>query len=297
MILVTGSSGNVGAAVVEQLRARGIPFRVGARRPGAAAPRDGEEVVAFDFLDPSTFRAAARGCEAVFLLRPPAVSNTRRTLNPFVDVAREQGVRQVVFVSVAGAADNPLVPHHAVEQHLRRGPAGWTILRPGFFAQNLGDAYRDDIARDDRLFVPAGAGRAAFVDVRDVAEVATTALLDPLAHDGRAYTLTGPEPVSFSEAAAILSRELARPIRYDPASVPGYMAHLRRRGLPFAQIAVQTVLHVGLRFGQAEAVDGTLGRLLGRRARTLAEYVKDHRALWAVHTRAPGPEPTPITAG
>lgn len=280
MILVTGSSGNVGAAVVEQLRARAVPFRLGVRRPASAAPRGGEEAVRFDFLDPTTFRGAARGCEAVFVLRPPAVSNTRRTLNPFIDVAWEQGVKQIVFLSVAGAADNPVVPHHAVEKHLRRRPGGWTILRPGFFAQNLGDAYRDDIVRDGRLFIPAGAGRAAFVDVRDVAEVAAQALVDPRGHDARSYTLTGPEAVSLTEAAEILSRELGRPIRYEPASVLAYAAHLRRRGEPLVQIAVETVLHVGLRFGQAETVDETLGRLLGRPPRTLAEYVRDHRSLW-----------------
>jgi len=233
-----------------------------------------------DFLDPSTFRAAVYGCHSVFLLRPPAVSNTRRTLNPFLDVARAEGVRQVVFLSVAGAADNPLVPHHAVEQHLRHGPEGWTILRPGFFAQNLGDAYRDDVLHDNRLFVPAGAGRAAFVDVRDVAEVAVEALVNRASHRGQTYTLTGPEPLSFADAAAILSRETSRAIRYQPASIPAYFHHLRHRGMPVVQILVQTVLHVGLRFGQAETVDATLARLLGHPPRTLRDYVRDHRNLW-----------------
>lgn len=280
MILVTGSSGNVGAAVVDELRARGAPFRLGVRRPASVIRRGGEEIVSLDFLDASTFRGAARGCDAVFLLRPPVVSNTRRTLNPFIDVAREEGVRHIVFLSVAGAGTNPFVPHHAVENHLRDRAGGWTLLRPGFFAQNLGGAYRDDIARDDRLFVPAGGGRVAFVDVRDVAEVAASALVSPRAHDARSYTLTGPDPITFFEVAALLSRELARRIRYEPASVPAYAAHLRRRGMPLAQIAVQTVLHVGLRLGQAERVDDTLGRLLGRRPRSLAAYVRDHRALW-----------------
>lgn len=281
MILVTGSSGNVGSEVVRCLRTRHTRFRLCARKPDTIPPEDGVEVVPFDFLEPSTFRGALRGCDAVFLLRPPAVSDTRATLNPFLDVARAHGVRQVVFVSVAGAADNPLVPHHAVEQKLRRGPAGWTIVRPGFFAQNLGDAYRDDIVRDHRLFVPAGSGRAAFVDVRDVAEVAVDALMDPASHRGQAYTLTGPEALSFSDAARLLSTELARTIRYQPATIPAYFAHLRRRGLPLAQVLVQTVLHVGLRFGQAETVDDTIARLLGHRPRTLETYVRDHRSLWA----------------
>lgn len=280
MIFVTGSTGNVGSAVTSCLRGRHIRFRIGARKPDTIRPLDNVEVVEFDFLNPSTFQSAVRGCDAVFLLRPPAISDTKATLNPFLDVARNEGVRQVVFVSVAGAAHNPLVPHHAVEQHLQRGPEGWTIVRPGFFAQNLGDAYRDDIVRDHRLFVPAGAGRAAFVDVRDVAHIAVDALVDPATHTGQAYTLTGPEALSFSDAAAILSSELSHSIRYQPATIPAYFFHLRRRGMPLGQVLVQTVLHVGLRFGQANTIDQTLERLLGHRPRTLREYVRDHRRLW-----------------
>jgi len=282
MILVTGASGNVGAAVAGCLRARREVFRVGVRKPNTSTPSTwGEaEALALDFLDPSTFRAALRGCRAVFLLRPPAISNTRQTLNPFLDVAREEGVQQVVFLSVAGAGDNPIVPHHAVEEHLRQGPPVWTILRPGFFAQNLGDAYRKDIATDNRIFVPAGKARVAFVDVRDVADVAAEALVNPAQHQGRIYTLTGPSAVSFAQAAQVLSRELGRTIRYQPASIPAYVLHLKLGGMPLAQVAVQTILHVGLRFGQAEAVDKTLADLLTHPARTLRDYVRDHRELW-----------------
>jgi uncharacterized protein YbjT (DUF2867 family) len=197
-----------------------------------------------------------------------------------VDAARAEGVAQVVFLSVAGAGENRLVPHHAVERHLQAGPPGWTILRPGFFAQNLGDAYLRDLREDDRLYLPAGRGRAAFVDLRDVAEVAAAALLDPAGHAGRAWTLTGPVAVGFEEAARLLTGAVGRTIRYVPASLPGYALHLRRRGLPWGQVAVQAILHVGLRFGQAEAVDPTLERLLGRPGRSLADYVRDHAGLW-----------------
>jgi uncharacterized protein YbjT (DUF2867 family) len=197
-----------------------------------------------------------------------------------LDVARTHGVSQVVFVSVAGAADNPLVPHYAVEQHLRSGPEGWTILRPGFFAQNLGDAYRDDIRNDNRIFVPAGAGRVAFVDLRDVAEVAVNALTDPATHRGQTYTLTGPEALAFTAIARILSDALAHTIHYQAASIPAYLFHLVRRGLPPTQILIQTILHVGLRFGQAQAVSESLANLLGHWPCTLRDYVRDHRDVW-----------------
>lgn len=280
-VLVTGATGNVGSAVVASLRAAGLPLRAAGQSPERVRAVLGDvDAVALDLRRREGFAAAVRGARGLFLLRPPAIADVRTSLLPLVDEARAAGVRHVVFLSVAGAGTNRLIPHHTVEQHLQAGPRGWTLLRPGFFAQNLGDAYRDDVRHDGRLYVPAGRGRVAFVDVRDVGDLAAAIFLDPAAHDGQAYTLTGPEAVTFAEAAALLSEALGRPIRYQPASVLGYARHLRRRGMPLAQIAVQAVLHVGLRFGQAARVDATLARLLGRAPRTLRAYIQDHAALW-----------------
>ena len=279
-ILVTGASGNAGREVVRALLARGADARAGLRDPGGAGA-GGARPVRLDFEDRASWPGALEGAEAVFLMRPPPISDMGATLIPFARAAREAGASQIVFMSVAGAERSRWVPHRKVEDHLIAEGAGHTILRPGFFAQNLQDAYRRDIREDDRLYVPAGRGRVAFLDLHDLGEVAAMALLDPAAHRGAAHHLTGPEAVTFAEVAGMLSDALGRPIRYDAASAPGYLRHLRRRGALWPAAMIQTYLHVGLRFGQAEAVDPTLARLLGRRPRDLRAYVAQHRAAWA----------------
>lgn len=268
--------------MVRALLASGQTPRLGVRSPKAAELDlpEGAELAAFDFLDPTTWSAAVNGCRGVFLLRPPPISNTRETLVPFIDAARAQSAHQIVFLSVQGAGENSIVPHHAVEQHLFENGGEFTILRPGFFAQNLSDAYRKDIQVDDRIYVPAGKGRAAFIDVKDLAEVAALIFQAPEAHRGQAYTLTGPVTVSFSEVASLLSTALGRPIRYVPASVIGYIHHLRKRKLPWAQALVQSVLHVGLRFGQAETVDPTLEKLLRHPSTSIESMIRAHLDLW-----------------
>ncbi len=286
-ILVTGATGNVGREVIRALLAKGLRVRAAVRDPSRSQPRFGAEVesVRLDFHDPATFRVAV-GADAIFLMRPPAIADVEKTLLPFIDHARGLGVRHVVFLSVAGADKNRLVPHHAVEQHLAKG-AGWTVLRPGFFAQNFGDSYRRDIVEDGRVYVPAGRGKVAFVDVRDLADLAAIIFQSPTEHERRGYTLTGREAIDFTSAAACLSDALGRTVRYEPASILGYVMHLRQRGVPWAQVGVQTILHTGLRFGQAERVAPTLGRLLGRRPRTVRDYVHDCRDLWL---RPPAPD-------
>lgn len=281
-ILVTGALGNVGTPVVHGLLERGATVRAAdiAIEPMRERFGDAVETVHLDLTDASTFEAAADGVDRMFLIRPPAISRVGPTLNAFVDVAAERGVQHVVFSSVAGAESNSIVPHHKVETHLQAGDVAWTMLRPGFFAQNIGSAYRIDIVEDDRVYVPAGQGLVAFIDTRDLGEVAAIVLTED-GHGGKGYHLTGPEAISFDQLAALLSDVLGRTIRYEPAGILGYVRHLRRQGLVIPQAVVQTILHTGLRRGDAEPVTDELPMLLGRPARTVRQYVEDHAELWA----------------
>ena len=290
-VLVTGATGNVGAHVVRALRERDAEVTAAGRDVDSVRARFGDEVTpaGLDFSDRATWAAALQGAERMFLMRPPAISNVRDTLLPFIDLARERGIDHIVFLSVAGAGKNKVVPHRAVEDHLRARSDRFTNLRPGFFAQNLQSSYRPDIVEDDRIYVPAGSKAPVnWIDARDIAEVAAIVLEDPREHRGCDYTLTGPGAIPWSEVTSVLSAVLGRPIRYEPASVLGYAWHLSRRGLPRAAVLVQTVLHVLLRFGQGATEDPTLERLLGRPGRDLKTYVQDYAQLWARHTSSSG---------
>ncbi len=279
-VLVTGATGNTGRAVVAELRRLSVPFVAAGSDPHRTAAALGvAQARRLDFRDPGTYDAAVQGMRGLFLLRPPPIADVKRTLNVLVDRALAAGVRHVAFLSVMGAERQRWVPHHRVEQHLLQRGVSATLLRAGFFAQNLGDAYRADLRERSELRVPAGRGRAAFVDVRDVGALAARSFVEP-ALRGQALTLTGPEALSFHDVAAQLTEALGQRVVYRPLSAPGYILHLRRRGRPWPQALVQTVLHLGLRLGNARHVDPSLARWLGRPPRTLRDYIQDHLALW-----------------
>lgn len=290
-ILVTGATGNVGQEVVRALLKKNARVIAADHRPERVRALFGEAMsaVRLDFKDRETWASAVKGATHAFLLRPPAIADVENNLNPFVDAARAHGVDHVVFLSVAGAGKNKVVPHRKVEDHLRALGDHHTNLRPGFFAQNLQSSYRDDIIEDDRIYVPAGMKPVNWIDVRDIAEVAALVLCEPEKHRGQNYTLAGPGPVPWSEVTDALTKALGRTIAYEPASVLGYMRHLSRRGLPRGAILVQTVLHFLLRFGQGATVDPTLEQLLGRPGRGVRDYVTDHARLWAKRSRGPVP--------
>lgn len=284
-VLVTGASGNVGREVVRAARARGLNVVAADHKPERAKALHADVPVArLDFQNPKTWpEALAHGPRSVVLIRPPAIADVANNLNPFIDAARRAGGVHIVFLSVAGAGKNRFVPHRKVEDHLRRRSTHFTNLRPGFFAQNLATAYFRDIVEDGRIYVPAGRQPVNWIDVRDIAEVAARVLENPESHRAESYTLTGPGAVSWSEVASTLSDVLTRPIRYVPASVPGYVRHLSARGLPWKAIAVQTMLHVLLRFGQGASFDPTLQTLLGRPATSIHRYIQDNQRVWRPH--------------
>jgi uncharacterized protein YbjT (DUF2867 family) len=270
-ILVTGSSGNVGAPLVSLLRAAGLPVIATATRPQPETRR-------LDFEDPATFAPALAGVGRVFLMRPPHISDTRRSLRPFVRAMEAAGVEHVALLSLMGV--NPAMPHWRVEQDLRASSLAWTFLRPAFFSQNLGAAYRADIRDRDRLRLASGRGRTSFIDARDIAAVAAQVLAEPVAHRAQAYTLTGPEALDYHRVAAMLSAALGRVITYEPVGLLAYRRDLVAEGLPSAFVNVQLLINVVARLGLAARVDDTLPRLLGRPPLTLQRYIEDHRDLW-----------------
>ncbi len=276
MILLTGSTGLVGREVANRLAGR-APVRLAVREP---VPGTGTtERVRFDFRDPATFEAALHGVSRVFLLRPPRLVRARRDFGPFVAAMRQAAVSQVVFLSVRGAARNPLLPHHGIERLLEASGLAWTHLRPNDFMQNFATVHRDDIRGRGEIWAPAGRGRTSFVDVRDVAEAAARTLTEP-GHERRAYTLTGNGAFSLEEVAALLSDVLARPVAYRNPGIPAFLRHMRAAGHPWALGLVMTGVYTVARLGLAAEVVPDLARLIGRPPTALRSFVEDYADVW-----------------
>ncbi|MFW5417911.1 NmrA family NAD(P)-binding protein [Nocardiopsis sp. CNT-189] len=288
MIVLTGPTGNIGTELLLRLSAEADPppYRIAAHSPERLRARLGRDLpaVAFDYDDRSTWPAVLDGATSLFLLFPlPSPRTVRTRMEPFIDAAVAAGVRHIVYISVPGAQAGPIVPHNRVENRIRAGGADFTILRCGFFMQNLCRAVSThgvDIVERGEVFIPAGRGRTAFLDARDVAEAVRTVLDDPAAHAGRTYTLTGPESLDMDEAASLLSTALERPVRYTRPSPPRFAARLLRRGVSWDTVGFMAIVYTLTRWNRNAALTATLPELLGRPATTMAEWARDYRAVF-----------------
>lgn len=281
LVVVTGATGNVGAEVVKNLASTSYQVRIAARDPPAAraAGSLNAEVVPFAFETESTYAPALHGAQALFLMRPRHIVDVERYLNPVVDAARRAGVERIVFLSIAGAAYNPRVPHRIVEQHIEASGIAWTFLRADFFMQNLSTVHRLDIRDNDDVFVPAGEGKVAFVDVRDIAAVAARALTQTV-HSGQACVLTGPRALDHFEVAKVLTSVLGRPIRYSNPTPQSFLEELLQRGVPQPEAAFITQVYAVVRDGHTGAVADDLQAVLGRPPTTFEQFASDYSDCW-----------------
>lgn len=271
-VLITGATGTVGSALLRALNGRDATVRAAARSPPGEDPAD--EWVAFDFERPETWGAALDGVDGLFLLRPPQLSRVG-PITSFVDAAVRVGVARCVVLSVLGAERNPLLPHRRIERHVADSGLDWTFLRPSFFTQNLVEVHGESLERGE-IAVPAGDGETSFVDARDVASVAAAALTEP-GHDGVAYDLTGPAPLTYDEVAAVASEVLGYPVEYTNPSLLRFLVRERKRGRPLAFSLVMGGIYTTARLGLAGRVTDDVERVLGRPPRDVRTFFEDYR--------------------
>jgi uncharacterized protein YbjT (DUF2867 family) len=286
MILIIAATGQVGGQAARELVAAGAPIRALVRDPSRATALDGAEVVAGSFEDDASLARALDRVDTMLLAgrdSPEAVAQHRRVLAH----ARRAGVRHIVKLSAVGAApDSPVAlmrEHNEVDQEVRHAAADWTLLKPQLYMQNLLRAA-EAVRRDGVLAAPMGDERFPLVDTRDVGATAAAVLAEPAAHAGQTYALTGPAAPTYDEVAGALADVTGRPVTYQPVSPDAYEARLLAAGLP--DWRAFDLAHIASAYAPGDrVVTPTLQQLLGRRPRSLVEFLRDHRALWSNQTR------------
>lgn len=275
MILVTGSTGNVGRELVRELAAKGEPFRVLVRNP-AARPPDGADRVVADLDDPSSLPAAFAGAHSLFLLTPGiGLAHTAHA----VAAASAAGVGRIVLLSSFNVLGDPMPAmgrwHHDREEAIRATGIPATFLRPGGFMTNALD-WLPTLREGRYVLDPAGPGRYAPVDPADVAAVAALALTED-GHEGAEYVLTGAETFTVAEQVAVIAETVGVPLTVRDVATPEEA--VRSRFPNGAPPALAAALAEGFALMRADTVGlrtDTVEKLLGRAPGTFAAWCARH---------------------
>ena len=271
-ILVTGATGTVGSSVVKSLAHINADFVAGIRNPTKAKEKLGAAVplVSFDFADLGTYAAATHGVDRVFLIGPPLDYTLDKLLAPFIDYLKSKNILRVVYLSAFGVdkISNELTFHKVVEEKLKADGFKLTTLRPTFFAQNFKNYEWDNITKYKITYTPSGSGKTAFVDIADVGEVAAKVLTEN-GHEGKDYILTGPESLSYYDAAALLTEVRKEPITYPAPTPQQYTDTLRQAGAPDFIAPYMITVYGMIANNQVDYVSQAIPQLLGRSATPL----------------------------
>jgi len=280
MILITGATGTVGRGVVSELQRLGATgVRALVRDPARASfiRESGFETVEGDFDKPETLDAALEGIETALLLTPPS-PHTVAHQSAFIESAKHAGVRRVVKLSAVGAdmgAPEGFGKWHGqTEELLKASGLDWTILRPNFFMQNLlGQAQA--VATQGRLYQVGGDARASLIDARDIGAVVARTLTDA-GHEGKTYTLTGPESLSYADVAAKLSDATGRQVTYVALTPEQFREGALAQGLPEWLVSALERLNELFVAGDAEEVTDEVRRIGGVEPKTFDEFARDY---------------------
>jgi len=288
-ILVTGSTGVIGQQILKHLNGSGAEVRALTRTPEKAQFPAGVAAVKGDLSDVDAVRQAINGVSTLFLLAPNAADELTQALQT-LSVAREAGVKGVVYLSVFKGAEYVDVPHftgkHTVERMIEHLDIPATVLRPAYFIQN-------DVRQKDPLLthgvygMPIGEKGISMVDVRDIGDAAARELLRreragaPLPRE--TYELVGPDVIDAKTVVSIWAEALGRPVRYGGDDLN--VLEQRLKSAAPAWLAYDMRLMMG-RYQQDGAVASKseverLAALLGRQPRSYRDFAVAMAAEWA----------------
>jgi NAD(P)H dehydrogenase (quinone) len=307
MIAVTGATGELGSRVAARLGNLGIEQTIIVRAPGRA-PRLPKAKIekASSYADAAAIGRALAGVETLFIIPAEDLMGViaksyanDRPLQPYdrvhqhialVAAACGMGVQKIVYVSFISAEKDATFllgrDHFHTEEYIRSTGIPFTFLRMNLYMDKAPLHVSDDYV----IRGPAGNGRVAWVTRDDIADVAV-AVLTKDGHSGSTYDVTGPEALTMSETAEILSSVTGKKISYE-AQTPHEARTLRNSSRLDKWVAERKALtgkdiheyelevwishYMQIATGEASIVSDTVPRLTGHEAKSLSDYLNEH---------------------
>ena len=273
-LAVTGATGVLGGMVAGQLSDAGFSQRLLVRDPRRAPDLKDAPAVVVSYGDPKLSRPALVGVKVLFMVSAAEAEDRLQQHYAFVDAAAEAGVQHIVYTSFFGAAPDCTFTlgrdHYATEERIRASGMAFTFLRDNFYLDFLPMlAGEDGVIRG-----PAGDGVMAAVAREDIARSAVAVLRDPAVHAGATYDLTGPEDISLSHAAEVLTRSTGRTVTYHHETVEEAFASRASYGAPAWQVEAWVSTYTAIAAGELAGATSDVHGLTGQDPMALEELVK-----------------------
>ena len=279
-ILVFGAGGTFARHIAPALMARGARVRgVVHNDAGEDVARSCgvDDIVRADLHDEHSLRRVLAGIDRLFYIAPKFLADEEKTGARLVRLAAEAGVERFVFSGVIYPFLGDMINHWAkngVQEALVKSGMAYTILQPTNLMQSIGAFFWHKTLETGSYVEPWGQDKPlAWVDYRDVAEVAAMALLDDELKNA-VFELSSAGMITRDDMVRLMSEALGREITTRTIPIEewdgGNVAHdpaMHKAFLNFARFYDEH----GLPGGN----DLVLRSLLRREPRTISSYIKE----------------------
>lgn len=294
--IVTGASGQFGRSTVAGLLAKmpATDLILITRQPDKLArfAALGADLRYGDFDDAASLKTAFAGGEKMLMISTSRVGKRMPQHTNAINAAVHAGLKHIVYTSFVGAtADNPSLAvsdHRGTEALLRASGVDWTALRNSHYQDAIVQAIGPLVLKSGRWFASAADGKVASVTRQNCIDCAVEVLSTP-GHRNTVYNITGPELLSFREAAAILSETAGKPIEYGVVSDDDMYAYFDGLGIPREPVDDNVVEGVAwcsddmvsfertIREGKFAVISDDVRQLTGRAPQSLRSFAMQHQ--------------------
>lgn len=282
-ILVTGATGNLGTAVINQLlksaKASHIAALARDEKKAEYLKENGIEVHLGTFDDPASLDKAFQGIDKVLLISTGDPNRFQQHKN-VVDAAKKTGVKFIAYTSVplkdlnTSAAKFLLESHFQTEDYIKESGLAYAFLRNNIYADML-PMYVGEKVFETGIYLPAGTGKVPFALRREMGEGTANLLLQSEQHQNKTYDITNIELYSFEDVAEVLSELSGKEIIYANADLDEFTKKMETGNLPEHVVSIFIAFVTDFKNHQYEKATGDLERLLGRKPATLKEALKE----------------------
>ncbi|MBO3760764.1 SDR family oxidoreductase [Ciceribacter sp. L1K22] len=287
-ILITGASGKLGRLVIDNLLASGkvsaSDLVAGTRDTAKLADLSGKgvEIRRVDFDDEAGLIEAFAGIGRLLIISTDVLDRPGHRLvqhQAAVRAAKAAGVGRVYYTSIPNAETSKVsfAPDHAgTEEAIKASGMAYTILRNGWYMQNLFMGLPSAFA-SGHWYTSAGDGKTSHIAREDIARATAAALANPPS-ENVIYTLTGARAYSNSEIAALASAATGKPLAVvnitDEQLAEGMAAH----GVPAPFIPTLVSFEAATRAGDLGSVTSDAEKLVGAPLVTLETFIETNSA-------------------
>ncbi|MEM1091398.1 MAG: NmrA family NAD(P)-binding protein [Pseudomonadota bacterium] len=279
-ILLTAANGRTGRAVLTALTDAGASVKVFIRDEQQWPELQALGAAAFaigDMEDSSSIAAAIEGCDKLVHIGPPMHPNEIEITDRLIEAGKEVGLQQFVYYSVM----HPLrrdVRHHRLkldaEEHVIESGLPYTIVQPTRYMQHLAPIWNSVKDKGEHAMAFSTEMKFNVADLRDLAEATAVVVTQP-GHLYATYELAGPEPLSQTDMAAIISDVLGRNVTARAIPLAELEQKARAAGASEDRVAQMVTMNDHYdRFG-FRGNPNVLRWLLGRELRQFKDYVRD----------------------